>query len=257
VARDNAHDFVSALNRYRPAVLTGYGSAFLLLARFMLELDLRLDYLPKAVIPTSDALTEEGREVMEKAYGAPVFEEYGSVENTALATQCECGSLHVSPDFGILEILDSTGKPCAPGREGRVVATGLLNDAHYLFRYEIGDLGSWSASPCRCGRDAFPVLEGVFGRSDDYLETPSGPRKFSLAGLFVHVPGLVGGQVVQERPDLLRVRLLVTPAFTPNSEKMVESRIQERRLDMNIVFEKVDELERNERGKIRAVIRQI
>jgi phenylacetate-CoA ligase len=69
------------------------------------------------------------------------YEEYGSVENCGLATEREVGSLHVSPDFAIIEIVDTDGNRIPPGIERRMLCTGLLHDAQFLVKYEIGDTG--------------------------------------------------------------------------------------------------------------------
>jgi phenylacetate-CoA ligase len=45
----------------------------------------------KAVITTSEKVTPEMRDVIERAFRCRVFEEYSTVENTLFASQCEHG----------------------------------------------------------------------------------------------------------------------------------------------------------------------
>src|SRR5581483_4406171 len=132
--------YVDALRDWRPVVLTGYASSYFTLARLMLAHGLSLGYRPQALILCADKPTREMKAVIERAFGARPYEEYGSVENALLATECEAGSLHVHPDFGLVEILNADDLPAAPGEEGRIVCTSLLNDTQPLIRYEIGDL---------------------------------------------------------------------------------------------------------------------
>jgi phenylacetate-CoA ligase len=64
----------------------------------------------------------------------------------------------------LLEIVDADGRPVPPGSIGRVIVTPFYNLAMPLIRYELGDHGVLSATPCGCGR-TLPVLERVLGRT--------------------------------------------------------------------------------------------
>ena len=118
-------DYVEGFNRYRPRLLTGYAYSHYSLAKLMLARGLHLDYKPLAIVLSSEKTTPLMRDVIQRAFGARVWEEYSSVENCICATECGHGSLHVSPDFGIVEILDDDGQPLAPGQVGRIVGHRL------------------------------------------------------------------------------------------------------------------------------------
>ena len=45
------------------------------------------------------------RSAVTEVFGCRVYEEYSAVENCVFASECEHGSLHVSPDCGYVEIL--------------------------------------------------------------------------------------------------------------------------------------------------------
>ena len=146
------------------------------------------------------------RIVIQETWGCRVFEEYGSVENCGLATECEHGNLHVSPDFGIIEIVDREGMPVPPGVEGKILCTGLLNDAQFVVRYEIGDMGIWSPEKCPCRRDHLPVLKEVTGRLENVVIGRDGRAMVRFHGIFVGLPYVLEGQVVQEEVDRFIVR---------------------------------------------------
>jgi hypothetical protein len=117
--------YVEGLNRYHPQVLTGLAHSHYLLARLMSEAGLRLDYRPLAAVLGSEKVWPHMRTVISEVLRTPVFEEYGSVENCVLATECAAGNLHVSPDFGLLEVLNADGGRGAPrGAGGRGGARG-------------------------------------------------------------------------------------------------------------------------------------
>src|SRR5688572_17014855 len=102
--RENADQYVAALWRHQVAWLTGYAVSYYLLARHILDRGLEVPPL-KAVVTTSEKVTPQMRDLMERAYKCRVFEEYGTVENAVFASQCAHGRLHVSPDAGVVEIL--------------------------------------------------------------------------------------------------------------------------------------------------------
>ncbi len=254
IAPDTIADYVHGFERHRPESVTGYAFSQFLVARLMLEQNLRFSFAPKAAITSSEKLTRRMRDVIQKAWGCRAFEEYGSVENCGLATECEAGSLHVSPDFGIIEILDADGHPVAPGIEGRVVCTGLLNDAQFLVRYEIGDTATWSDQPCSCGRRHLPVLKEVTGRIEDVVIGADGRELVRFHGIFIDLPYVLEGQVVQEALDRFVVRIIAEDGFGEIEERMIKDRFAAKLGPVTIAVERVLELERNTRGKVRAVI---
>ena len=154
----NAPHYVRALNGFRPDYFVGYSSSLFLLARLIREAGLTV-FSPRAVLTTSETLRPDMRETIESVYQCQAFDAYGSVEGCCLATECEKHRLHVSPDVGILELLDEVGRPVRPGEAGEMVATGLLNHAQPLIRYRTGDWAVRSDEACPCGR-AMPVIRG-------------------------------------------------------------------------------------------------
>src|SRR5690606_19221615 len=125
IAPAHVCEYVKGFNQHRPRLLTGYANSYFLLARMMNEQGITLDYEPDAIVLCSEKLTARMKAEIHRAFRARAFEEYGAVENCVLATECEHGSLHVSPDFGVLEIVDENNRPVPPGVEGKLLCTGL------------------------------------------------------------------------------------------------------------------------------------
>ena len=254
--------YVEALCRHETEWLTGYAVSFHLLAQFMLEQDIEPPPALRAVITTSEKLTPAMRETMSRAYGCPVFEEYSTVENVLFASECEQGSLHVSPDIGIVEILDDDGSPCPPGVIGEVVATQTFRRLQPFVRFRLGDLASWSGEACSCGR-AMPVLHGVDGRVEDVVIGLDGRRMVRFHGIFIDLDGVREGQVVQERRDAICLRLVAERGLEQSDgaerradvERVVRERFAQRLgREMLIMVEWVDAIERTQAGKFRAVV---
>jgi len=257
IAPAHVADYVAGFNRHRPELLTGYAYSHYLLARMMNEQGVTLDYEPTAAVLSSEKLTAEMKRVIKQALRTRAFEEYGAVENCLLATECEEGRLHVSSDFGVLEIVDAAGKPVSPGVEGRVVCTSLLSEAQSLIRYEVGDVAIWAKTGCACGRDHLPVLEEVVGRLEDVVVGPDGRELVRFHWVFVDLPNVLEGQVVQEALDRLTLKVVVRDGFGAMEERVIRERFAERLGTMQVQIEVVPEIPRTERGKFRAVISKL
>lgn len=257
IAPHHVQDYVYALNRYRPRVMTGYAYSHYLLARMMVEQSLTLDYEPDALVLGSEKLTPEMKQLIHKSFRARAFEEYGAVENCLLATECEQGRLHANTDFGIIEIVDEHGVPAAPGIAGRILCTGLLNEAQPLIRYEIGDLGIWSAEPCACGRNHLPVLKEIVGRLEDVVVGLDGREMVRFHGIFIGLDRVIEGQVVQEALDRFTVKVVVTHGFGSHEENLIRQRFSERLGPVKVSIERTSDIPRTERGKFRAVISRL
>jgi len=254
--KDTANQYVDALWRHGVRWLTGYAVSYYLLAQHILEEGLKVPPL-EAVITTSEKVTASMRTVMEEAYACRVYEEYSTVENVLFASECEHGSLHVSPEVGVVEILRPDGQPCEPGEAGEVVATCLLRDYMPFIRFRLGDVARWSAHPCACGRP-LPVLEEVVGRLEDVVIGPDGRRMVRFHGLYVGLPDIQCGQVVQEARDRLTVRLQTGGALAEQTRDTVVQRVRERLgSEIQVRIEEVREIPRDASGKIRAVVSRL
>jgi phenylacetate-CoA ligase len=249
--------YVNAFTAHQPRLLTGYANSYYLLARMMNEQGIRLNYTPDALVLSSEKLTPEMKTTIRQAFRARAYEEYGAVENCVLATECEQGNLHVSPDFGVMEIVDDEGNPVPPGKEGRILCTSLLNETQPLIRYEIGDLGVWSTANCTCGRDHLPMLKEIVGRLEDVVVGPDGREMVRFHWMFIDMPTVVEGQVIQEDLDRFTVKVVGTSGFSAVDEALIRNRFAERLGPVKVAVEKVSEIPRTERGKFRAVISKV
>jgi len=253
VSPRSASHYVDALNRFSPEYLVGYGSSYFLLAQIMRQQNLKLTRRPRALLTSGDMLTAEMRTTLEAVYDCPVFDSYGSAEACCLASECEFHRMHVSPDVGIIEVVDAAGRAVADGDAGEIVATGLLNLAQPLIRYRIGDWGRLVHDACPCGR-RMPVLEELGGRLQDTLVTPDGRLIRRAEGLVLGVDTIREGQIVQEQLDEFCVRIVCEGRFGEAERTVITKRCRERLGDVTVRFEVVDRIERTSGGKFRSVI---
>jgi phenylacetate-CoA ligase len=259
ITLENIPDYVSALHRFRPVTLTGFPSSLYYLAT-LIEQSRLVAHRPRAVISTSEALQPHMREVIERVFQVRTFQEYGSVENCALATECEQGRLHVHPDFGFVELLNDDGTPALPGESGEIVATGFANVDQIFIRYRTGDIARWASEPCPCGRANFPVLEELVGRQEDIIYLPNGRGMMRVDYAFKGLSGISVGQVVQETLNHLVINVVPSQQFTPNEMEAIVQRIVSTYglgRDVNIEVRLVENIPREKNGKFRPVISRV
>lgn len=201
---------LKTISRFRPRCLVAFTSAALTLARHAQSRAWRPPASLGSIIVGAEALAPADRQTLEAAFGCPVFETYGSREFMLMASECQMHQgLHVSLENLYIEIL-ADGRPAAPGQVGQVVVTDLHNRAQPFIRYQNGDLASWAAGDCPCGR-TLPRLAGVEGRILDQLTCPDGRR---LSGtIFPHLlkdfAAIESFQAQQDRADHLILRLVL------------------------------------------------
>lgn len=251
-----AQHYVEAVKKYKVVWMTGYAVSCYLLARYILEQKIEVPPL-KAVITTSEKLTDQMRSVMEKAYRCKVYEEYSTVESALFASECEHGRLHVSPDVGIIEILRPDGTPCDPGEVGEVVATCLFRTYQPLIRFRLGDLAAWDPEPCPCGRQ-MPVIKEVVGRIEDVVTGPDGRQLVRFHGIFTDQPNIIEGQIIQETLHDFVVKLVPASNFSERDELEIQARMRQRLgSDVYITIEKLASIPKSASGKFKAVISKV
>lgn len=157
-----------------PAYLNTYSSLVRALALASLATGRRPAGL-RGVLAVGEALHEDLRAIVARAWQVDVIDTYSAVETGYIALQCPESTLyHVQSEATLVEILDEHDRPCPPGAIGRVVVTLLHNFAMPLVRYDIGDYAE-VGSACPCGR-GLPVLARIAGRRRNMLVLPDGRR---------------------------------------------------------------------------------
>ena len=200
---------IAELQRYQPRVINTYPATGYRLA---LEMEKRGTRLPlHAVITSGEVLFPFQREAMERWLGCPVHDFYGG-EGMDVAFQCsQSRYYHINVETTILEVTDDDGQPLAPGQQGQIVLTNLINYSMPFVRYAIGDLGALAEpeARCPCGR-GLPLLDHVTGRSSDQLTLPGGRQllMWYFTDLFRQTPGIDSFQMRQEAPDRIRIQVI-------------------------------------------------
>lgn len=250
---ENIEQYLQALRRHNIVWMTGYSNSIYQFAQMAYDQGLNAPAL-KAVITTSEKITPEMRSIVEMVFQTRVYEEYDTVEEQFHVCENEFGQKLVNPDVGLLEITDDWGRPVPTGEPGQVLATGFIRTTQPLIRYRIGDTAILSDEAPRCGRQ-MPVLKEVIGRIEDTIYGIDGRRMVRFHGIFINQPNIQEGQIIQEKLDLIRVRIVPKANYSESDEEGIVARIQQRlTTHMNVIVEAVDSIERTKAGKFRAVI---
>lgn len=254
ISRQNAAEYLQGIRKNKIRYMTGYAMSNYFLAAFLDELALDAPVM-KAVITSSEKLTPRMREVFSKVYGCRAYDSYSGVENCGLISECPEGDLLVSPDVGIMEILDEEGNPSKPGEEGEIISTGFLNLDQPLIRYRIGDrarLGTDSVSGS--GRQ-MPVISEIAGRVEDTILTSDGRQMVRFHGIFVNLPHVLEAQVVQHALDDFTVRVVTTKGYNAREEEAIRQRMQSQVGNQaKINVQETTEIPRTANGKFKAVV---
>jgi phenylacetate-CoA ligase len=204
-------EYVERINAFRPSTIVAYSESIFRLARFIDERGLAV-HSPGAIFTSATTLYAPMRETIERVFGAPVFDRYGSREVGVVA--CEMpgaeGLVCAAPTHWV-EILRPDGSAAAAGETGEIVVTPLTNLAMPLIRYRIGDLGSWRRDDDGAGTGPrWPRLDEIAGRVTDTFFTRDGTQVFGeyFTHLFYERQWVRMFQVVQEEFDLVRIRIV-------------------------------------------------
>lgn len=192
-------EFVAGWRRLRPGLLYGHAHSLYLLASMLEEMGEVLR--PRGIVATSMMLLAPERRVIERVFARPVTNRYGCEEVSLIACECERhAGLHINAEHVAVEVLRDDGTPCAPGEDGRIIVTELVNYGMPMLRYEVGDRGVLHDQPCPCGRP-HPLLRSVTGRTADFLVAADGSRVAGISlieNTLTRYAGIAQLQVIQE-----------------------------------------------------------
>lgn len=256
LSSENIKHYADAICEFWPAYIAGYTSAIFIMAQVIKEHGYKRPKL-RAVIVSGERLYPDQREVIQEVFECKVYDQWGNGEKVGFASECEKGGMHLSPEYGIVEILRGN-RDAEPGELGEMICTGLLDNAMPLIRYRVGDVGIPSDSKCSCGRE-LPLVESIEGKINDVLVTPEGRYVSLLSGsVFPHTANVEQGQIIQEDVDHIVVKIVPDINFSAADK---ESLMQDMRslLGGAVQFdvEEVDEIPRTEAGKFRGVISKV
>jgi len=250
--------YVEKLNKFNPKYIYGYASSLYNLAFESLEQGLVLPIV-KVVLSNGEQLYDYQREIISKAFNAPCQDTYGLSETLVAGSECEYNKIHIWPETGIFELLNENGEAVDQNEKGKLVSTGLINNAMPLIKYDTGDCISIDYNYiCKCKR-SMPIISSIEGRSDDFILTSQGNKigSATISLIFKSDLNIKESQIVQKKDKSIIVRIVPATKYTNDDKVKIKNYIYDRLGDLNIYFELVDEIKKEKSGKIRSVISEI
>ena len=180
------------------AIRTGSGNASVLAQSVLLHHPSAIVCIPSQAVLMGEAIQMEGRDPsrlgvktlicigepvrttdlelsqlgcrLRQLWGCDIVGTYASTEMATSFTDCvACKGGHFHPELITVEILDDRGKSVSSGQFGEVVVTPLQVTGMPLLRYCTGDIATYYADPCPCGRKTYR-LSSIVGRKQQKMK---------------------------------------------------------------------------------------
>ena len=253
ISKTTAANYLKGIKKNKVSYMTGYAMSNFFLAEMFDQIGLEVPKM-KAVITSSEKLTPNMRELFQKVYQCKTYDSYSGVEACGLISENQFGELVVSPDVGVLEIVDQDGQNVNPGESGIVLSTGLLNFDQPLIRYNIGDSITLASNQQSKAGVQMPLIESIQGRVEDKVVGKDGREIVRFHGLYINVPFLVAAQIIQLDYEDFLFKVVVEEGFSEKEEVLITKRLESQLGPVRATFERLDQIPKNKNGKFQAVI---
>lgn len=256
VSDPTLQNWVKKFKSKRFVFLNGYTTVIVVFAKYLVSQNIILkDICPtlKACVVTSEMLFESDKELLQKAFGVPVINEYGASELDLIAFEDTNNNWILNTETLFIEVLDDNNTVLREGEVGNLVITSLYNKANPFIRYKIGDKGAIK----RINETQY-ILEKLQGRSEDLVQLPSGKVAPGLTFYYItkSIMDTSGDikeiKIIQIQLDTFKIEYVSKSEL----EKYQKEKIENALLDylepnLKIDFIRLEELERSKSGKLK------
>lgn len=186
LSKAHLKEMIEVIIAKQPRIIFSYASTLVELGKFVLDNNIdRSLFTMKSVLTGGEGISENNRQMLQRAFGCPVYRRYSDMELGILGQDMGNGGSYLlnwgSYYFECLKL--ESDDPAGEDDPGRIVITDLFNYAFPMIRYDTGDLGIMTR-----GKNRLPVLKEIYGRSRDCVYTVDG-RLISPAKIFVMMWG--------------------------------------------------------------------
>ena len=241
--------------RFVPDIIIAYSSAIYLLALVLERKHIRPTYPQQVILCAAEKLENYQRALVERVFGVPVVERYGSRDMGQMAYQLP----GQGQDFQVDRcscLIEPDGVPDENG-VAPVLVTTLRNQAMPLLRYRIEDLArfplDWTPD------QAVTSLSEIIGRTCDYILLP-GNKKVSggMMDILFQDKDVNAYQVVQQADASVQVKIVPGPKLNLAQRNEIQRIIRAHLVGVAVEFEYPTEITRTTaHAKLRPVISQL
>lgn len=149
--------------------MLGYASALERIATYLGEKNYNDKYPLKAIVSSSEVMTDATITKLNHLFGCPVYDRYSNEDNGFIAqTDGFSHDFIVNRASYYIEILKlDSDNPAEENEIGRIIITDYFNFAQPFFRYDTGDLGSFSYKNINGSKHY--ILTKIAGRVSDIV----------------------------------------------------------------------------------------
>ena len=245
----NLAHYYNKLASYKPAEIFAYPSSIYAIAEYIVKHSLTPLSL-KLIMTTAENLLPHQKEMIERAFQAPVVNQYGCTEMAFFCSEFSDGLMKFHPEHGIAEVRDQSGNISAEG-SGELIATGFINWSMPVIRYAVGD------QVLLTGRDSKgkQILGDVAGRTDDVIYTLDGTPVGRLDPIFKGGNGIKCAQIVQSESGAVDLRLVPDNFYTNQHGNALKHELIKRLgNEVEISITLLETIAKEKNGKFRPVI---
>lgn len=247
INKENVKYYIEELNRKKVKWIHGYPSMLSLIASYMLEDSIKLDYGIELITLGSENLSSYQLQQIKEAFGVIPKQTYGTTEATGGAFECQYGNLHIDEEFVAMEFLP------IGDNQYKIIGTNFSNYAIPLLRYDTNDIATIVDKRCECGRNS-RIIKAIDGREEDYIKLYDGTKIGRLDHIFKDMIGVREAQIRQKVKGEIEVRIVKTSLFSTKQERLLKNNIKNYLGDIKFKILCVEKIPRTKSGKLRFVI---
>ena len=235
--------------------MMGYASALEKIANYFEEKNYKEQYSVKAIVSSSEILTDKTMNQLKSIFKCPVFDRYSNEDNGFIAqTDGESRDFIVNRASYYLEILKfDKDEKAEEGEVGRIVVTDLFNYAQPFIRYDTGDLGSCAIKNINGSERT--VITKLAGRISDVVYDTKN-RPISTIGVgeeLMYFSKIEQYQLIQHSINEFTLNIIDKNRNYKDSQ-YVEALQNLFGKDINVTIEYKDEIPTYDSGKFRRII---
>jgi phenylacetate-CoA ligase len=247
------------LKKKKYKYIYGYTFPLLTYAEYLRFNNLVLkDIIPflKSCIITSEICTREEHKKLEKYFGIPVYNEYGTSELGIIGFG-KTGQWKLSEELMYIEILDEKNNPVEDGESGRIVCTPFFQKGSPFVRYDVGDFGAITTI------NGTRQLTHLDGRKETLLKLASGRKipgdtlfHIIFKDFFKNNPDLIHHfQAIQTQKNRIEISIVsIQPITEYDIDKLKKSINNYLYGEVEIIIKQVSEIERTNNLKFQRFI---
>lgn len=242
----------AGFKRFAPDIIIAYSSAIYLLALTLERKRIRPNYPRQVILCAAEKLETYQRVVVERVFGVPVVERYGSRDVGQMAYQLPGPGRNFQIDRCSC-LIEPDGLPDENGLAS-VLVTTLRNPVMPLLRYRIDDLA-------RFPRDwtfdqPVTFLSEIVGRTCDYILLPGGKKvSGGVMDILFQDRDVNAYQVVQRSDTSVCVKIVPGPTLNITQRGEIQRIIRAHLIGVPLDFEYPAEIPRTTaHAKLRPVI---